>query len=152
MNTKLITVAIAAILLSGCATVTRGPNQEVSFISEPSKAEVVVNKATKYDKATKTWTYETPYQSCVTPCVLRMKRAGNYQAVFTLPGFVTAMINIAPKPLSAAGVTAVAGNLIVGGLPGMIVDAATGSGLELTPDPVKATLVPDTTQATLSPQ
>ena len=45
--------------------------------------------------------------------------------------------------VAGAGVAGFAGNVIVGGLVGMGVDAATGSTLEHFPNPVFASLVPD---------
>ena len=42
--------------------------------------------------------------------------------------------------MSTSGGAAVAGNILVGGIIGLGVDAATGAGKELTPNPVQVTL------------
>lgn len=50
------------VLITGCATVTRGTRQKVDFVSEPPGATVQVR------------TGRTP-QECVTPCTLEVRRS-----------------------------------------------------------------------------
>jgi hypothetical protein len=78
---------------------------------------------------------------------MKMKRNGRYQAEFTLPGYITQIVDIVAKN-KAEGVVAVLGNVIVGGVVGVVVDGVTGSGLTLVPDPVNVKLEPENKVAT----
>lgn len=118
-----IAVAFVALTAAGCATVTRGTTNQVTFTSEPSEAELRT----------------TVGHSCKTPCVLEINRKTEFVATFQLPGYKTQEIPVATR-IAGRGAAGFAGNVLLGGVIGMGVDAATGSTLEHFPNPVFAKL------------
>jgi len=115
-------LAIAALsLVSGCASITRGSTNEVSFTSSPEGAEVVTSVG----------------QSCATPCTMIFERRLDFGATFTLDDEKREISVI--SDIAANGVGAVVGgNLLFGGPIGAGIDVATGAGLDHFPDPVHA--------------
>lgn len=67
----------------------------------------------------------------MTPAKLTLTRSESYTATFTKPDFPERIVKIEPRPSWW-----LAGNLIFGGLIGLIIDLATGSGMTLSPDAV----------------
>jgi hypothetical protein len=118
-------VAVVALSLAGCATVTRGTTNQVQFVSEPSGAEVRTSLQ----------------QSCTTPCTLSFSRKDEFNVTFSRPGYQSETVFVRTQ-VAGAGAAGFAGNLVVGGVVGMGVDAATGSTLEHVPNPVSVTLRP----------
>ncbi|MFN3169495.1 MAG: translation initiation factor 2 [Hyphomicrobiales bacterium] len=119
---KLIVCGIAAVTLSGCATVTRGTTNEVSFESTPSGATVLTSLQ----------------QTCVTPCMLEVARNQSFTATFNLEGFEPRTVPVTTQ-VAGAGAAGMAGNLILGGVVGVVVDASTGAMNEHVPNPVIVT-------------
>ena len=119
------TTALAALVLSGCATVTRGTTDQIQITSEPPAAEARTSLN----------------QQCVTPCTLQVARSDQFAVVVSKPGFEDQAIQVTTK-LAGAGAAGFAGNLLLGGIVGMGVDAATGATLEHVPNPVNAVLRP----------
>lgn len=111
-------VAVAA--TSGCATVTRGKSGEVAFTSVPAGVNVTTSLGT----------------SCVTPCEMTVRRKKSFTATFK-KGQEQRVVNVRPQA-SAEGVATGAGNIIVGGVVGIAVDAGTGANLDHFPNPVHA--------------
>ena len=124
MNIYLRVGAALAVVsvLSGCATVIRGTKQEFSIVSVPPGADVALSEGGK----------------CVTPCKLRLKRNRPFIATFTKPGYQKLKVNVDSE---LNGQLALAGNLIIGGIIGIIVDTSDGSLRALTPSPLEVTLV-----------
>ena len=118
-------LAAACVLLSACATITRGTNQNFAIESTPSEAEARLSTG----------------QTCVTPCSIRMKRKSDFVVTVSKEGYQTqeARVHGVVKGGGAAGM---AGNVIFGGLIGAGVDASNGSLMNLSPNPLKVTLVP----------
>lgn len=112
-----------AVVLGGCATVTRGTTNQIQITSEPSGATVRTSLN----------------HTCTTPCTLTVERKSEFSVVFTMDGFKEQIIEVKTQ-VAGAGVAGIAGNVIVGGVVGMGVDAATGSTLEHVPNPVHAVL------------
>jgi uncharacterized protein YceK len=123
---RIVLVIALAVLCSGCATVIRGTTDQVGFNSTPSGAELHTSNGL----------------GCVTPCTLTVKKNEEFIATFEKPGFLPQQIPVS-RQVVGAGVAATAGNVILGGLIGIGVDAATGAGYEHTPNPVSAILQPD---------
>jgi hypothetical protein len=73
----------------------------------------------------------------MTPCTLTVDRKAEFSVVFNLPGYAEQVIEVKSQ-LAGAGAAGFAGNVIVGGVVGMGVDAATGATLEHVPNPVHA--------------
>ncbi len=118
---KILTSVVALLLVSGCASITRGSTNEVSFTSIPEGASVETSIG----------------QSCTTPCTMIFERRDEFVATFTLDD-ETRTINVI-SDIAANGVGAVVGgNLLFGGPIGAGIDVATGAGLDHFPDPVHA--------------
>ena len=122
---KISAVLFCALLLSGCATITRGTTDQLQIVSDPSGAAVRTSLN----------------QACVTPCTIQVSRSDQFAVVFSKPGYEDQTINVVTK-LAGTGVAGFAGNLLLGGIIGMGVDAATGATLEHVPSPVSAMLRP----------
>lgn len=116
----------STILLSSCGSITRGTEEKVTIISEPSDAVISTSLG----------------QSCPkSPCTLMVKRNKDLTAYAEKPGYEKGSIDINTK-MSARGTAGVAGNLIAGGLIGLTVDTATGAGLDHYPNPAIIVLKP----------
>jgi PEGA domain len=122
---KLFAAGACAVALSGCATITRGTTDQIQIVSDPSGADVRTSLN----------------QQCVTPCTLQVARSDQFTVVFRKPGYEDQTINVTTK-IAGTGAAGFAGNLLVGGIVGMGVDAATGATLEHVPSPVSAHLRP----------
>lgn len=125
MRTTAIAVALSAVSLSACATVTRGTTEQLTFTSDPPAA---VRTSTGLVCPT-------------TPCTLEVSRKTEFIATFSQTGYENQDISVQTR-VAGAGAAGFAGNVLVGGVIGMGVDAATGSTLEHYPNPVHASLVP----------
>ena len=132
MKIKLITAIAASISLSACATVTKGSNDTVKMTSTPSEASILFeDTAQKLQPA-----------RCQTPCEIELNRKRTYKTTVSKEGYEDFVVMMEPK-LSTSGGTAFAGNLLVGGLIGAGVDAATGASKDLTPNNLDITLAPN---------
>lgn len=98
----------------------------VHFQSTPSGAAVTTNRQ---------------YSCAATPCSLQIDRSDQFDATFTLAGYEPQTISVRTQ-MGAGGVAGMAGNVLVGGIIGVGVDAATGATLDHTPNPVVANLKP----------
>ena len=114
---------LAASSLSACATVLRGTSQKFVITSVPDGADVELSTG----------------QKCVTPYKLKLKRKTPFVATFRKDGFQTQEARVESK---FNGGAAGAGNLILGGVIGAVVDAGNGSMRALKPNPLEVTLVP----------
>jgi hypothetical protein len=122
---RLLAAVAAALSMGGCATVTRGLDSQVQVNSDPPGATVQTSLS----------------QQCVTPCTLKVARKDEFTVTISKPGYEPQSIFVTTK-LAEAGAAGFAGNVLVGGIVGMGVDAATGATLEHYPNPVTAALVP----------
>jgi PEGA domain len=124
MNIKLIGAAVcSAVVLSACATVTRGTTNQVQIMSEPSGASVRTSMN----------------QTCTTPCTLTLGRKDEFSATISMPGFKDQVVEVKTR-IAGAGAAGFVGNVIVGGVIGMGADAITGATLEHFPNPVEVKL------------
>jgi len=115
----------ACVLLSACATITRGTNQNFVVESSPSEAQVKLSTG----------------QTCVTPCTLRMKRKSEFVVTVAKDGYQTQETHV-HGVVKGGGAAGVAGNVIFGGVIGAGIDASNGSMMNLKPNPLTVTLVP----------
>ncbi len=76
-----------------------------------------------------------------TPCTLQVDRKAEFIATFSKDGYESQDIMVQTR-VAGGGAAGFAGNVLVGGLVGMGVDAATGATLEHYPNPVVASLAP----------
>lgn len=143
-----------AALCASCASVTRGTSEQVTFDSVPSGAEmrtVVLSRCG--DQPCRTGNSDrdsgpvqmasepTSGPSCVTPCTLAVARSDRLLATFTKAGYRPQRITLDTR-VAGAGVAGFAGNVLIGGGVGMVVDAASGATLEHFPNPLVVTLAP----------
>jgi hypothetical protein len=123
---KIIIAALAALSVGACATVTRGTTDQVTFTSEPPEAEVRTSIG---------------YSCPATPCTFEVSRKSEFIATFSKEGYEPLQIPVQTR-VAGTGAAGFAGNVILGGVVGMAVDAGTGATLEHYPNPVHASLVP----------
>ncbi|MGA9855073.1 MAG: translation initiation factor 2 [Gammaproteobacteria bacterium] len=122
---RLVAGALPALVLAGCATMTRGSSEPVQITSDPPG--VAARMSTGY--------------SCVTPCTIEVPRKDDFTVVFAAPGYQTMSVPVVAK-VAGGGAAGFAGNLLLGGVVGMAVDASTGAALSHVPNPVHATMIP----------
>ncbi|MDP2355186.1 MAG: translation initiation factor 2 [Beijerinckiaceae bacterium] len=118
-------ISVAGLALAGCATVTRGTTSQVQIVSEPTGVTARTSLG---------------YQ-CSTPCTLQVSRKDEFAVTFTMPGYEEQTVAVRTQ-LAGSGAAGFAGNLLLGGVVGMGVDAATGSTLEHVPNPVSVVMTP----------
>ena len=112
-------IAIASLSLGACATVTRGTNTAWEVQTDPDGARVETSNG---------------HMCPATPCSIKMPRKSEFTATVTKPGYKPATVTVTHKT-SGAGAAGVAGNVLVGGLIGIGVDAVSGASQDLVPNP-----------------
>jgi len=120
-------VALCAVA-GGCASVTRGTTENISIASTPSGAEATISGL------------DVP-TACITPCVVVVKRNADISVSFEKEGYQPQVVKLTTE-VPATGAVGFAGNVLVGGLIGMGVDAVTGAATDHKPNPVAVTLEP----------
>ncbi len=115
---------------SGCATITRGTTEAWVVESEPAGAQVRLSSG----------------QTCTTPCTLELKRKNNFGVEIEKEGYDRVSTQVVSSS-SRAGAVGMAGNVLIGGLIGIGVDAASGATKELRPNPLVVKLVSSQGQA-----
>jgi hypothetical protein len=118
---RLLVLVLLGQGLSGCATILNGTRQSVHFDSTPEGAVAKVDG-----------------QTVRTPGQLSLRRKYTYDVRFEKPGYVPARRHIGQRTSAAW-----AGNLLLGGGLGVIVDIHSGAMYDLYPSSVSAMLVPD---------
>lgn len=117
-------VVSAVLLVAGCATVTRGTTDVLVVNSLPQGAQVQLSNG----------------MSCTaTPCSFKLPRKSDLKVTVSKERCQTVVTNVTHKT-AGAGAAGVAGNVLVGGLIGLGVDAATGASQDLVPNPLEVTL------------
>lgn len=117
---KFTALSTAMVMLSGCASIISGTKQEVSVNSVPSGANVKINGMNRGQ----------------TPIVLDLKRMKSHTVRIEMDGYQ-------PYDLALSkGVNGwVLGNVIFGGLIGLVIDAVDGAIYTIKPDTIQANLV-----------
>ncbi len=127
---KVILIVVCGFAVSGCATITRGSKDFFEIESEPTGASVALSNGL----------------NCVTPCAMELPRKHPFTATFSLEGYKPLTAEVVPKQ-AGAGTAGMAGNVIFGGLIGVIADSRTGAMKDLYPNPLVAKLaVVDSTE------
>jgi hypothetical protein len=124
---RAVACLLAGMLVTGCATVTRGTSQNFTVESEPSGAAVTTTNG---------------FQCEATPRTFRMPRRSEFDVTVTREGYQPSTSHVGNR-LAAGGAAGVAGNVLIGGVIGIGVDAASGAALDLTPNPLRVVLVPE---------
>jgi hypothetical protein len=121
-----LAVIAASASITGCATVTRGTHEAWTVNTTPGGAAVTTSNG----------------RACTaTPCTFQMDHRSSFDVTITKRGYQDWHGHVMHE-FSSGGGAAFAGNVIVGGGVGMIVDAATGATQKLTPNPLNVTLEP----------
>lgn len=128
---RALMLAGLALSLPACATITRGTTQQFTVESTPPGARVSTSNG---------------FDCVSTPCTFRMPRKDPFRVTVALDGYVTQTVEVTSS-VSGAGGTAMAGNILVGGLIGGAVDATSGAMNDLKPNPLVVTLQTPSQQA-----
>ena len=112
-------IGVCVVALSACATVTRGTKQQFYVSSLPSGAKVSMTNG----------------QICTTPCKIKLKRKHEFDTTVALAGYKSLTAHIS-SDVHGGGVAGAAGNILIGGLIGGVVDATNGSLNDLRPNPL----------------
>lgn len=110
-------------ILSGCGTITRGTTQEIAVDSSPQGAKVQASNG----------------MGGVTPLSITAARNTPLTVKITKAGYKDYAAILAPR-VSGGGTAGLAGNIFVGGIIGMAVDAGSGAMYDLSPNRVFANL------------
>lgn len=122
----------ACLLAPGCASVVSGRRADVAINSTPSNAVVSVRDNQGSEVAV-----------VRTPAVVSLKRGAGflkpacYTATIEKPGYRLAQVDISPR-LNPW----LLGNVVIGGVPGLILDPYTGAMWNLTPSEIASNLTP----------
>lgn len=122
---RLVVILALALAASGCASITRGTTDQVQINSDPPEAQAKTSLG----------------HMCVTPCSLQFNRKDEFTVVLSKPGYHSAEVEVKTQ-VAGSGAAGFAGNVLLGGVVGMVADASTGATLEHMPNPVTARLVP----------
>ncbi|MFB2553381.1 translation initiation factor 2 [Ensifer soli] len=140
MNIRIVVALVAMAPLMGCGSITRGTTESVTITAEPSDAEISTS---------------TGHHCPRSPCTLDIARKTKFTAYAKKAGYETGSIEIGTK-VSGNGAAGFAGNVLIGGVVGMGVDAATGASLDHFPNPAHIVLkrigAPDTKPADRKPR
>ena len=123
-NIGLISAVITA--LTGCATVVRGSSEEVTINSVPIGAKVSISSG----------------QSCVTPCVLELKRKGDKIVTFSKEGYEDLTTSLTSSIDGGSVGVGTAANLLFLPIVNDVVDYNTRANYSHKPNPLTVTLVP----------
>ena len=123
---RMLFIAAASVALVGCASITRGATNQITVTTEPAGAAVRTSMA----------------HSCPqSPCTFQVNRKDEFVVTASKPGFKDGSMPVKTR-VAGSGAAGFAGNVLVGGVIGMGVDAATGATLEHYPNPVVIALEP----------
>ena len=115
-----ITTVCLVITLSGCATIVSGRNQDLPVYSTPSGAIATVGSMKQATPATFTLD----------------RRRGDYVVKVEMDGYESIEVKL------KKGVNGwVFGNIVFGGIIGLVIDISTGSASKFTPDEVDVNLI-----------
>jgi hypothetical protein len=131
---RICSIATGSVLLlsTGCASIISGRQANVAIDSYPSNAHVVVHDKTGHEVA-----------SVNTPGVVSLKRnsrwfmPARYTATIEAPGYQTAEV-----PINSTLNPWILGNVVFGGVPGLVVDNATGACWKPEQDAIHQQLTP----------
>jgi hypothetical protein len=112
--------------LSGCASVARGTSEKVVINSEPTDATIRTSLGHSCPKS---------------PCTVEVSRKTEFTAFADKDGYKPGQMYIGTK-MSGGGAAGMAGNILLGGIIGVGVDAMSGATLDHYPNPANITLVP----------
>jgi len=144
---KLFAAITLLIIATGCASVTRGTMDTLEVNSTPDQADIKIYRtnAGLTSKEIKKNTIADPDNPGggpilgTTPGSFELARKGEYRVVISKEGYKTTEVEIGNR-ISGAGGAGMAGNLLIGGVVGAVIDSSSGAMKDLTPNPVVVTL------------
>ena len=113
-------VMVCAASLTACARVVRGTTEDI-----------VIN----YSPIDATETTSLNHTCTANPCTVKVKLKEEFSVTASKPGYQSQTIQVSTK-LSKGGAAGLAGNVVVGSVTGLGVDAASGATLDHYPNPV----------------
>lgn len=116
---KVAAAALVPLIVVACATIMHGSSQEISIASQPSGATVTIDGQ----------------PAGVTPVSAKLKRKSPHRIAITLSGYQPFEL-VTTRKVSGW----VWGNLVFGGLIGLIVDVSTGGLYNVRPEQISAQL------------
>lgn len=122
----LITIIGTAVVLSSCASVSRGSKEDFTISTDPPGVEARFSDGF----------------SCTTPCSMKRKHKTKFIITLVQPGYNTVDVYIDSRASKGGVSAATAGNILIGGLVGLGVDAITGAMRKLAPNPVHVVMEP----------
>lgn len=112
--------------LAACASVTRGTTETVKVYASPEGAMIATSIG----------------MTCNTsPCLLEVSRKTEFTVTVSKEGYKDQTVHVGTV-VAPGGVAGMAGNVLVGGVIGVGVDAVSGATLDHIPNPVLVELVP----------
>ena len=120
----LATGVVVALAGSVCATFARGSTQALTIDSLPGGATVSLSNG----------------ERCTTPCTLKLKRKYPVAVELCKSGYQQALAQVRSE-VGRGGALGLAGNMLIGGLIGAGVDAASGATKDLSPNVVAVLLL-----------
>ncbi|MCF1466817.1 translation initiation factor 2 [Agrobacterium vitis] len=123
---KFAAVAIATAFVSSCGSVSRGTTEDVTIHALPDDASIRTSLGPGCPRS---------------PCTFPVKRKDSFTAFAEREGYKPGSIQIKTE-ISGGGAAGFAGNVLLGGLIGMGVDAYNKSSYDHTPNPAYIILEP----------
>ncbi len=120
---SLIGIGIGIASLSSCGTITRGSNEVFVVDSVPQAAKVQLSNGMTGE----------------TPASFKVSRKDTLGVNVSKVGYKTRNISVPPE-ISGVGRASMAGNVLFGGVIGVVADSVSGSMLEHKPNPLNVTL------------
>lgn len=125
LTIALLLASVYGLLLSGCASITRGTKDVLVVNSEPMGAKVCLSNG----------------MMGITPATFKLPRDSVLTVTIDKPGYKTASV-LVDHCTATSGAVGMAGNIVFGGIIGAGVDAMSGATQDLTPNPVYVILEP----------
>ena len=144
MTRMISAVMLAALAFAGgCASITRGTMDSLVVESNPPGAAVEILRTDRRFTKAEVGQNADPREPIVgmTPATFRLKREGDYIVTISKDGYETVEASVSHRVAGTGGL-AMAGNIILGGVVGAVVDSNTGARHNLTPNPLNVVLKP----------
>jgi len=121
------TILAALLMNTACATITRGTTEAFEVQTTPSGAKVTTTLGLSCEP---------------TPCVIpKVSREAEFAVTIEKEGYKTGTYNVTHE-MSGGGGAGMAGNVILGGGIGALIDANNGATQQLVPNPLVVELEP----------
>jgi hypothetical protein len=115
--------------LPACASITRGTTETVYVEVDPIDAEVTTSVG------------YTCTQTATANCEMVAPRSQEFAVTAAKPGYESQTVQVTTR-MSGAGTAGIVGNVLLGGIIGVGIDAASGATLDHYPNPVIIALEP----------